>query len=175
MFTLDCFAETLAAESRVLLAPRRRGTRAHAWSPLGGFVADRYSMKSGGRRLATPIPLTVSKFAEHPILRSLLLPYGSGRPSLVPSRRSVYFLCTDLMNIRGPQPRSRDPRYVLQATIQDPLERMIVRVLKRDGFSDYEHLARETSSQRDLGTMRAALARLLRAGVVLQSDAMRDE
>jgi hypothetical protein len=123
-----------------------------------------------GGTAATPIPLSGAKFTKHLLLREILRPYATTPQSATLSARTVYFLATDLLELRGAQLRSEDPRYRFSATIANPLDRAIIRLLLKDRFRDHDSLARETSRRWRAKALDASLAHLLDEGIVLHSN-----
>jgi hypothetical protein len=153
------------------IAARATAKSPHVWTALGERIVGRYTATRPGiygRMLARPVPLTDDKFVRHSLIRSVLSPYAS--PSWRardPKKNAVYFLITELMHLRQNKLHSHDPRLTLDVGIKRPGDRGIVSALLRHGFMDYTVLSEKVSlSGKPLD---AALARLLRAGIVMQS------
>jgi glycosyltransferase involved in cell wall biosynthesis len=169
LFSLPVFEDRLARQLLALLAPSRNVEESHRWTALGKRLDRIYSAERDGRRTAEPVPLSPSKYREHPILLPLLLPYATGGAEAALSVHGVYQLATDLMQLRGTRLRSLDPRYALDTSVETPAERAIVTALLRAGFLDYASLLRAVPAIVKVSAYRAALCQLLRSGVVLQS------
>jgi len=102
-------------------------------------------------------------------MRKLVEPYATERQSGRPKRQAVFFLATDLVDIRPTATSSKDPRYVFDLTPTAPVDRALIRVLRRKEFCDQSSLARHVGALFDTRCIEKSLRRLLRAGVVLQS------
>jgi glycosyltransferase involved in cell wall biosynthesis len=173
MFTLDRFSRDVAAEIRASIArPRTASGRRHSWSPLGKRLTKRYSTNhgsNGARAFATSIPQTPAKFIEHPLLLETLKPYATRTQRAKPDGQAVYFLTTDLIDVRRARVSFDDPRYTANVTVSDGVDHAIVRLLKRRGFCGYQSLIEETAPRWSARAVRASLRQLLKTGVVLQS------
>jgi glycosyltransferase involved in cell wall biosynthesis len=174
-FTLARFSHALMNEIVALFEPADElSVTEHRWSALGKRLVRRYTTDRAGKHggiAATPIPLMPRKFILHPLIRQVLLPYATAAQSPAPARDAMFFLTTELMELRGTHLRSTDPGYTLSSMISDRLDRAVIRLLQRHGFCPHDCLIRATAPMADPATLRASLARLLRAGIILQSTA----
>jgi hypothetical protein len=122
------------------------------------------------RTIPIAIPVSPALLAEHPLMRTVLRPYATGDQLERPQRDAIFFLSTDLIEVRATAISSRDPRYVFRLARPLQMDRAVVRTLIARGFCDFTTLSNEVdSSPRRL---QASLRRLLSAGIVIQSPPM---
>jgi glycosyltransferase involved in cell wall biosynthesis len=173
LFNLDRFVNSVAEEIRVQISSCERQQQVpHVWSALGKRLSKQYSAVLPGnqsRVLPNRIPFSATLFAEHPLMRKVVERYATERQSERPRRHAVFFLATDLVDIRPTVMSSKDPRYVFNLKSKAPVDRALIRVLLGRGFCDRSSLARHVSELFDRRCIEKSLRRLLRAGIVLQS------
>lgn len=172
-FTLDRFSDAVAAELRTQISLSSGGhhTR-HVWSPLGRRLAKTYSTPRPGERvrsLPLAVPVSATLFRDHPLMRKVLEPYATRTQSGRLRRGAVFYLATELLELRGVTLCSKDPRYIFTVRLVDAADRAVVRILEEHGFCDRSSLTRHARGRFDSSAVQASLRRLLRAGIVLDS------
>jgi hypothetical protein len=170
-FDVRQFVKVVAHEIHGLVAASDTASAArHAWTSLGQRLARTYSRPWPGdpaRTIPIAIPVGPALFAEHPLMRTVLRPYTTSDQLTRPHGDAMFFLSTDLVDVRATAISSRDPRYAFRMARPLRVDRAVVRALSARGFCDLATLSDEVgSSPRRL---RESLRRLLRAGIVLQS------
>jgi len=173
-FNLDRFVNSIADEVRAQISSCESQQRIpHVWSALGKRLSNKYSAvlpaippRVGPNRIL----FSPTLFSEHPLMRSVLEPYATERQSEKPKRRAVFFLATALVDIRLNTACSTDPRYVFNLKPSAPVDLALIRLLRKKGFCDQSGLARHVGRLFDRRCIENSLRRLLRAGIVLQSD-----
>jgi hypothetical protein len=110
-------------------------------------------------------------FKEHPLMRQVLLPYATGVCTTKPDRKAVFFLATELLEIRDDALVSQDPRYPFDFKPEEATDVSVVRLLRKLGFCRLSDVARAVVPPLSARSAAASLQRLLRAGIVLQSTA----
>ena len=173
LFTLERFASSVAREVRAQVMAAGTGPHAaHAWSPLGRRLTMQYStaLPQGPlRSFPTAIVASATLFTEHPLMRKVALPYATGAQRVTPGSKAVLFLASDLFEVQGTHLRSLDPRLVATVTLE-AVDRAVVRILKARGFEDRAAVMRRLADRFGRKSVRASLRRLLRAGIILQSE-----
>jgi glycosyltransferase involved in cell wall biosynthesis len=176
VFSVERFAAAVAELVRAQISTRcGRHNACHTWSALGKRLSEMYSTPMAGnpsRVLPDTVPATLTLFADHPLMRKLLKPYAttSQRVGRVPD--AVFFLVTELLDLRGYTLHSNDPRYVFCTKLVHAVDRAVVATLAKRGFCDRSSLKRQLQPRFDGESIDASLRRLLCAGIALQSAAL---
>ena len=170
-FDVQQFVQAVAQEIHHRIEAGDTATSAeHQWTRLGRRLARAYSTSWPGdsaRRIPTALPVGPSLFAEHPLMRTVLRPYATGDLLDRPRGDAVFFLSTDLVDVRATAISSRDPRYGFNLARPPAVDRAVVRALRARGFCDLAALSDAVASSPR--RVKESLRRLLRAGIVLQS------
>jgi hypothetical protein len=145
-------------------APGRR----HQWTPLGQRLVQRYSVRieTAPGLLPKPMPLN-QRPADEPIVREILLPYGTRDSADEPDPRAVFMLASALVRSGPDQVTSRDPVYPVTFDFGSRAEAAVCAALETLGRLASEQLVALVGA--DPGEVLTALRRMLAAGIVVQS------
>ena len=161
MFSLEQFVVSLAraVEDQNWTVPGAEWNRPK-WSKLGKQLVQERSVDES----------TTDAFPSLNELRQQILrPYATSRQTEIPDLNAVYFLASDLFNIRKTQLVSRDPRYSVAGIRLTPSDREIVYLLKKNQFCDYQFIKSAVHRRVGPRALQHSLARLLKAGIIIQS------
>jgi glycosyltransferase involved in cell wall biosynthesis len=166
-YLLEQCTSTLLQQVRDLLGRSAR-PRQHRWTPLGGRLADRYSIRIDvpPGTLPTSLPPRPCPRDED-IVRSILGPYGTRDQDAEPDPGAVFMLASSLLRTGPATVKSGDPIYPVAVDLDNRVEAVVCALLETE-----DHLTADRLSS--LGRIEhsevvATLRRLLAAGVVVQA------
>lgn len=171
-FSIDRFAASVTEHVMARLRSSVTDDESRpVWTALGRRFASVYSVRSDTPVgvVPRPVPASCTLFADHPLMRDVVRPYATGVRSSKVDRRGLFFLATEQLHVRGDTVRSRDPRYVFVYRLTNAVDRAVIAVLRTHAFCDRQTLATQLKRRFDDASIRAALRRLISAGIVVQS------
>ncbi len=160
-YRLESFQARMREQVARSLAPRRRGGRTNAWTPLGRRFVEAWGggENAGGARY--------SFTSRYDLFERLIEPYALGRSRRTPGRTDVLSLVSRLVDVEGRRVRVYDPLWPFEtAPVTGTMRAIVERLLARPCI-EYEALAVELKTSR--GEVRSAVRRLMDEGIVVST------